>query len=300
MLWVKAVKFFMDGALGSWGAAMLEPYSDRPDLSGYLRWDEDDYVSNATAWAHAGFHVATHAIGDRANRLVLDTYHTLCEEKRGATGAAPDLRLRIEHFQIVNETDIPRVVVQGSKKGSACILASMQPDHAVNDMGFAEHRVGAERLKGSYAWQSVLDAGAQVLAFGSDWPTAGKPPPLQGIYHAVTRQDFDGLPKGGWTPSQRVSRYDAVRGYTLDNAFAAFQEEDLGSITEGKFADWVALDRDILDERVDADLIWQTAVLGTYVGGREVWRHPTCWGRVPCPEKPRAPPRRRPGDGCPH
>ena len=278
-LTVRAVKYFLDGALGSRGAAMLQPYSDRPHQSGQLRWGEDEYRANATRWAARGWQLATHAIGDRANRLVLDVYEEICSA-RAAAGADPDLRLRIEHFQIVNESDIPRIHAAGESRRSACVLASMQPTHATSDMGFAEERLGPERVRGAYAWQSVLDAGVAALPFGSDWPTVGVVPPMLGIYAAVTRQDLHGEPAGGWTPSQCVDRQQALRGYTTDAAFAAFEESELGRVRDGYHADFVALDRDPLDALATPDeQIWQTAVLGTWSAGRRVWEHP-CWAPV--------------------
>ena len=293
-LTVQAVKFFLDGALGSRGAALLQNYTDRPEQRGQLRLPEDQFKANTSAWVAAGWQVATHAIGDRANRLVLDAYSKACEESasRSGTAAAPDLRLRIEHYQIVNVTDLPRVHHPGETYhgGSACILASMQPTHATSDMVFAEDRLGPARLQGAYAWQSVLDSGAAALPFGSDWPTVGVVPPLLGIYAAVTREDVRGSPPGGWLPKQCVSREQALRGYTVDAAFAAFQEEELGQIADGFFGDFVALDRDILDEAsTPEDQIWQTAVLGTWTGGRVAWEHP-CWRRAAAGDLP--PPRR--------
>eukprot|EP00755_Sulcionema_specki_P020010 Sspe_Gene.70890::Locus_41898_Transcript_1_1_Confidence_1.000_Length_1373::g.70890::m.70890 len=142
-LTVKGVKFFMDGALGSWGAAMLKPYSDRPTERGQMRYTPDDYIRNVTRWVAAGYQVATHAIGDRANRLVIDTYRSVC---LNGTTTPPDLRLRIEHFQIVNVTDIPKIHFEGAD--TVCILPSMQPTHATSDMAYAEDRLGKDRLKG--------------------------------------------------------------------------------------------------------------------------------------------------------
>ena len=290
-LTLRAVKFFLDGALGSRGAAMLANYSDAPMQHGQLRMSEAAYRANASAWSAAGWQLATHAIGDRANRLVLDAYGQACDAAAATAAAAappsaaappPDLRLRIEHFQIVNETDLPRVHRPGESYGggSACILASMQPTHATSDMGFAEARLGRARLRGAYAWQSVLDAGAAALPFGSDWPTVGVVPPMLGLFAAVTREDLHGEPAGGWRPWECVSRSQALRGYTVDAAFAAFQERSLGQIADGFYADFVALDRDVLDPVAVADEeIWQAAVLGTWSGGWHAWRHP-CWART--------------------
>ena len=317
----EAVKFFLDGALGSWGAAMLQNYSDRPHEHGQMRMSAAQFRANVTAWAQAGYQVATHAIGDAANRLALDVYSSICDaaaEADESCDAAPDLRLRIEHFQIVNESDVSRVTYPGTNASRACILASMQPTHATSDMEFAESRLGPERLKGAYAWQSVVDSGAAALPFGSDWPTVGQVPPLLGLYAAVTREDLHGHPAGGWTPTEKVSRAQALRGYTTDAAFAAFAEGEVGRIADGYYADFVALDRDVLDaDAVPAADIWRAAILGTWSGGRRVWSHP-CAGAVglgalrACVERARAaaPPsedalarlRRLAdahGDGCP-
>ena len=201
-----------------------------------MRLTEAEYRSNVSAWAAAGWQIATHAIGDRANRLVLDAYSDACREHAERTAElAPDLRLRIEHYQIVNASDLPRIHSAGEHAGgrSACMLASMQPTHATADMGFAEDRLGKARLRGAYAWQSVLDSGAAALPFGSDWPTVGVVPPMLGIYAAVTREDLEGRPNGGWMASQCVSREQALRGYTTDAAFAAFNEKTQGRIAPG-------------------------------------------------------------------
>lgn len=192
---------------------------------------------------------------------------------------SPDLRRRIARFQIVNETDVSRVHFPGESPsgGTACILASMQPTHATSDMVYAEERLGPERLHGAYAWESVLQSGATALPFGSDWPTVGVVPPLLGIYAAITREDLDGHPPGGWTPWEKVSREHALRGYTMDAAFAGFQEKMIGSLAVGKYADFIALDRDVLDAAATPDAqIWQAAVLGTWSGGEQAWAHP-CW-----------------------
>lgn len=296
-LTVKAVKMFLDGALGSWGAALLQPYTDRPDQQGELRMTAADFEANCSAWLGQGYQLATHAIGDRANRLVIDTYRKLCDARQ-----ATDLRLRIEHFQIVNETDFARIHYESSATDS-CILASMQPTHATSDMGFAEQRLGPERIKGAYAWQSVLQGSHPRLAFGSDFPTVGTIPPLLGIYAAVTRQDLDGNPPGGWYPLQRVSVQQALKGYTRDAAFAGFQDNKLGSITTGKLADFVILDRDLFT--INASDIWKTVVLKTVVGGQEVFTN-DCWSNYegePCSlQLTFGDVRRfmRRGDGCPH
>jgi len=263
----KAVKFFMDGALGSWGAAMLQNYTDRPDQHGQLRMTEEEYNANVTAFAAAGFQIATHAIGDRANRIVLNKYRDVCE-----ANGVPDLRLRIEHFQIVNVTDIPRLHVGSGPNAGSCILPSMQPTHATSDMVFAEDRLGPERLKGAYAWESALGTGLEALPLGSDFPTVGVVPPLLGLYAAITREDVHNNPPGGWTPSQKISPRQALAGYTSSAAYAAFHEDSRGMIKPGMFADFVAVDRNILDAK-NGPTLWATLVLGTYLGGRPTFEH---------------------------
>lgn len=299
---VKAVKFFMDGALGSWGAAMIQNYTDRPDQHGQLRMTEAEYDRNVSEWAAAGFQIATHAIGDLANRIVLDKYRRICEDR-----GVPDLRNRIEHFQIVNVTDIPKLKVGTGPHAGTCILPSMQPTHATSDMVFAETRLGPDRLKGAYAWQTAVETGIGALPLGSDFPTVGVVPPLLGIYAAVTRQDINGLPAGGWTPEEKLSARQALKGYTADAAFASFQEDTRGAIKPGMLADFVALDRDILDPAT-APTIWKAVVLGTYLGGDPTFQH-ACYDAAAtamCPQDNAAAilaklRLKRTGDhGCPH
>ena len=263
---------------------------------------EAEYDRNVSAWAAAGFQIATHAIGDLANRVVLDKYRQICEDR-----GVPDLRNRIEHFQIVNVTDIPKLKVGDGPHAGTCILPSMQPTHATSDMVFAETRLGPDRLKGAYAWRSAIDAGIGALPLGSDFPTVGVVPPLLGIYAAVTRENISGMPAGGWTPSQKLTAHQALKGYTVDAAFGAFQEGSRGAIKLGMLADFVVLDRNILDPAV-APSIWKAVVLGTYLGGDPTHTHP-CFlsgGRVPCPANgadailAKLRPKRTGDDGCPH
>lgn len=257
LLKVRGVKFFLDGALGSWGAAMLENYTDRPDLSGSLRMSLEELKAAIKPWIEAGWQVAIHAIGDRANRVALDAYEVLLKELQ-LEGS--DHRFRIEHAQVLSPSDIPRF-------GKLGILPSMQPDHAMFDMPWAEKRLGKQRLAGAYAWRKVLNF-ARALPFGSDFPTAGVVNPWWGIYAAVTRQDLSGQPVGGWLPEERLSVHEAVRGYTLAAAFAAKAEALQGSISVGKFGDFVLIDRDIF--QVQHLQIPTTKVIGTFVGGRLV------------------------------
>ena len=206
----------------------------------------------------AGYQVAIHAIGDRGNRVVLDAI-----EEAQAELAVQDARPRIEHAQVIAPEDIPRFAELG-------VIASMQPIHCTMDMGFVEPRIGPERARGAYAWRSLLDAGATVIA-SSDTPAfpVDYTNPLWGIYAAVTRQDNDGQPPGGWYPEERVSRMEALEMYTIDAAYGAFQEEILGSITPGKLADLTVLSKDIMS--VPAPEILDTEVVMTIVGGEVLY-----------------------------
>ncbi len=253
-----AIKLYMDGAMGSRGAWLLEPYADRPDHAGLnvmpvarLRW-------LAAAAARRGWQVCTHAIGDRANRETLDAYADALEKHPRA-----DHRFRIEHAQCVSEADLERFAELN-------VIASMQPTHATSDMRWAEDRVGQERLRGCYAWRTLLNSGAR-LAFGSDFPVESENP-LLGIYAAVTRQDHLGHPEGGWMPEQTLTPAEALRLFTLDAAYAAFQDKQLGSLKPGKLADFVVFDRDIL--AVPPRELLQARVLRTVIGGETVYEGP--------------------------
>ncbi len=191
-------------------------------------------LAETTARAmECGLQVNSHAIGDRGNREVLDAYEKAIE----ATGGGPG-RHRVEHAQVVALDDIPRFAELG-------LIASMQPTHATSDMPWAEDRLGEDRIKGAYAWRRFVEAGVP-LALGSDFPVE-QVDPLLGFYAAVTRQDEKGEPEGGWYPDQRLSRQEALRGFTLDAAYAAFMEERVGSLEPGKRADFVILSKDILE-----------------------------------------------------
>jgi predicted amidohydrolase YtcJ len=206
--------------------------------------------------AARGYQVATHAIGDAANRQVIDTY--------AALGAAKgDKRWRIEHAQIVDPTDIPRIGVNR-------IIASMQPTHQTSDRLMAEKRLGNDRLAGTYAWQSMLKTGAQ-LAFGSDYPVES-PNPFPGLSAAVSRQDINGQPPGGWIPSERVTFAQALHAFTRGAAYAGFAESKLGALGAGKWADFIMVDRDV--SKVDAQALARTQVLETWVAGKKVWERP--------------------------
>ncbi|HZA49975.1 MAG TPA: amidohydrolase, partial [Myxococcaceae bacterium] len=227
MLEMRSVKFWLDGALGSRGAALHAPYSDDPGNTGLLLLTPEELESRARAFMEAGFQVNVHAIGDRANTLALD----VLERATAATGTR-DRRHRLEHAQVMRREDIARL----SKLG---VVASMQPTHATSDMPWAEARVGPERIRGGYAWRTILDSGA-IVAFGSDFPVE-EPDPLLGLYAARTRQDAAGNPADGWYPNERVSGEEALRAFTVGAAYASFAEGERGMLEPGLDADFVAL-----------------------------------------------------------
>jgi predicted amidohydrolase YtcJ len=250
-LTVRSVKIYGDGALGSRGAALLAPYSDDAANTGLILTPQQHIEDAARRGAAAGFQINTHAIGDRGVRMVLDAYES--------AGVRPEHRFRIEHFQVAAPADIPRAARLG-------VIASMQPTHATSDMPWAETRLGSERTKGAYAWRSVLDAGGR-LALGSDFPVEAVSP-FYGLHSSVTRQDFQGRPPGGWYPQQKLSLAEAIRGFTIDAAWAAFDEKQLGTIEVGKFADFTVVDGDFMS--VAPKDIYVTMSRATVVGGRVV------------------------------
>ncbi|NNF58156.1 MAG: amidohydrolase [Rhodothermaceae bacterium] len=254
-LWVRALKLYADGALGSRGAALLAEYSDDPGNVGLLQFEPEVFQRIVTRAMQCGLQVNTHAIGDRGTRMVLDAYEAAITETGGGPG-----RHRIEHAQIVALEDIPRFAELG-------LIASMQPTHATSDMPWAEDRVGAERIQGAYAWQRFREAGVP-LALGSDFPVE-QVNPLLGFYAAVTRQDPNGEPPDGWMPDQRLTREEALRGFTLDAAYAAFMEDEVGSLEPGKWADFVLLSHDIMT--VPAEQILATEVIATVLGGEVIY-----------------------------
>jgi predicted amidohydrolase YtcJ len=250
------VKLYIDGALGSRGAALLADYSDDHGNRGLLVTEPAQYEAIVRKAHGCHLQVATHAIGDRGNRIVLDTYERVLGED-----AKSDHRWRIEHAQIVAPEDIPRFAKLG-------IIASMQPTHATSDTPWAQDRLGKERLFGAYAWQRFLHSGAH-LALGSDFPVES-PDPRLGLYAAVTRQDRDGQPPGGWLPDQRLSPAEALRGFTADAAYAGFDEHDVGQLKSGLRADFVVLASDPL--AVPASQIDDLRVESTWVDGKPAWR----------------------------
>ena len=254
MLVARSVKLYSDGALGSRGAALLAPYSDRPDQSGLLLEYPEVLSQYAQKAASCGLQVNIHAIGDRGNRVSLDAIES--------TFASDNLgRHRIEHSQIIDQEDFERF-----KKLN--IIASVQPTHATSDMYWAEDRVGPKRIKGAYAWQTFIGMGIPI-ALGSDFPVE-KANPLLGFHAAVSRQDAKNWPTDGWYPEQALTRDQALHGFTIDAAFAGFQENEIGSIEVGKYADFIVLDNDIMT--IPTSEILQTSVLSTFLNGKEIYK----------------------------
>jgi len=274
---VRAIKMYVDGALGSRGAALIEPYNDDPGNRGLtVNSFEEIRMVTSEALAH-GFQVCTHAIGDRGNNIVLNAYEQAMQQN---PRRARDARLRIEHAQVLDPADIPRFKKLG-------VIPSMQPTHCTSDMEWAEARLGSARIRGAYAWRSLLDDG-NIIPGGSDFPVES-PNPLLGIYAAITRQDLNGIPHSaddvahlfqlssegirdssvftdGWYASQRMTRVEALRAFTIWGAYAEFGENEKGSIEKGKLADIVVLSKDIMT--IPPIEIPSASVVATIVGGK--------------------------------
>ncbi len=256
MLTVRSIKMMADGAMGSRGAALVAPYRDDPGNSGLMRESEESIYRVTKAALEKGFQVNVHAIGDLANRVMLNVFERALKE----VPAARDPRLRDEHAQLVAPEDIPRF-------GKLGVIASMQPTHATSDMKWAEARVGPERVKGAYAWRSILSGGAR-LACGSDFPVELVNPVL-GLYAAVSRQDTNGNPPAGWLPQERLTALEALRCFTTDAAYAAFEEKEEGTIAVGKRADLVVWNHSPIQD--DPKKILSAQVQMTIVGGNVVY-----------------------------
>ena len=277
-LWVRSVKLYVDGALGSRGAALLEPYSDDPTNRGLTVTDEASLRKTVDEALVNGFQVCTHAIGDRANNIILNVYEAALKAHPGT-----DRRLRVEHAQVLSLNDIPRFKQLG-------VVPSMQQTHCTSDMHWAGARLGPTRVRGAYAWRALLNTGV-IIPGGSDFPVE-QPNPLLGIYAAVTRRDLQGRPRNtqevkaffelsgdgvgdttdfenGWYASQRMTREEAIQSFTNWAAFAGFQEHILGSLEKGKLADFVVLSRDLM--KIPAEEIPETVVEMTIVGGKEAY-----------------------------
>ena len=277
LLTVRAIKMYVDGALGSRGAALIEPYSDDPGNRGLTVNSFEAIRMVASEALEHGFQVCTHAIGDRGNNIVLNAYEQALQQN---PSRSRDARLRIEHAQVLDPLDIPRFKKLG-------IIPSMQPTHCTSDMRWAEARLGPVRIRGAYAWRSLLDDG-NIIPGGSDFPVES-PNPLLGFYAAITRQDQNGLPRnaedvvrsfqlsaegikdssaftGGWYAGQKMTREEALRAFTIWGAYAEFAEKEKGSIEKGKLADLVILSKDIMT--IPPMEILSTNVVAAIVGGK--------------------------------
>jgi predicted amidohydrolase YtcJ len=258
---IRTVKVVVDGALGSRGAALLEPYSDDPHTRGLITTDTVVLKGMLERALRAGIQVEAHAIGDRANRVLLDMFEVALNNVPVSERAVAEPRWRNEHSQIVNPDDLARFKTLG-------IIASMQPSHAIGDLFFVPARIGLERTKGAYAWKSFLDMGV-VVAGGSDAPVELGEPMIE-FYAAVARKSLDGKDGPGWHPEEKVSREEALKMFTLYPAIAAFEESRAGTITVNKRADFTILDRDIMT--VPEPEILKARNMMTIVGGKVVYQ----------------------------
>jgi predicted amidohydrolase YtcJ len=256
--WLKtgALKAYVDGAMGTRTAAMLEPYSDDPSTSGILTSDPKKLQVMAIERDKAGFQLAFHAIGDRANRIALDVFEAVAKASRPR-----DRRDRIEHAQVVAPMDFPRFA-------QLHVIASMQPSHQTTDMRWAENRIGKERIKGAYAWATMLKNGVR-LAFGTDY-SVEPISPFRGLYACVTRERPEGGPRKGWEPQEKISLDDCIRAYTSGSAYAEFEEGKKGELKQGEYADFIILSNDLT--KVPPSEYTKTRVLRTVVGGRTVYQ----------------------------
>lgn len=256
--WLKtgALKAVTDGALGSRTAAMLEPYSDDPSTTGIFTYDPEKLRAMAIERDKAGFQLNFHAIGDRANRIALDVFEAVVK----ANGRR-DRRDRIEHAQVVAPMDFQRFA-------ELKVIASMQPSHQTTDMRWAEDRVGGERIKGAYAWNTMMKNGVR-LAFGTDYPVEPISP-FRGLYACVTRERPEGGPRNGWEPQEKISLADCIRAYTSGSAYAQFEEGKKGELKVGEYADFIVLSDDLT--KIAPAQYTKVRVLRTVVGGRSVYQ----------------------------
>ena len=252
---IRSVKIYGDGALGSRGAALIEPYSDEPKSKGLLVTQPDRLTQVMQLTLKAGFQTNVHAIGDLANRLVLDRFEKLLNAEQRKAG-----RHRIEHAQIVAPNDIPRFA-------SLNVLPSMQAVHATSDKNMAGDRLGVARLRGAYAWRSFIEQGS-IIVGGSDFPVE-LANVFHGIHASVTRQDHNNQPEGGWLPEQRLTLVEALRSFTVDAAYGAFQENSMGTLAPGSWADFIIIDRDLFN--IAPEQLWQVEVEQTFVNGKQVF-----------------------------
>jgi predicted amidohydrolase YtcJ len=259
--WLKTgmLKGFMDGALGTGTAALLAPYSDNPNSSGILESHPEDLNKMCVDRDKAGFQIGLHAIGDRGNRVALDCFQAIVN----ANGPR-DRRDRIEHAQIVAPEDFARF-------GSLHVIASMQPSHQTTDMRWAERRLGPERIKGAYAWKTMLNNNV-TLAFGTDWPVEIVNP-MRGLHACVTRQLPNGSPKDGWQPQEKITLDECIRAYTVGSAYAEFMEGKKGQLVPGQFADIILLSADVT--KIPPADILKVKVQQTIVGGKSVYSSPS-------------------------
>lgn len=251
---INSVKISADGALGSRGAALIEEYSDLANHKGLLLYNKQTLALLIKTAMEAGFQVNTHAIGDNANKIVLDLYQQYITNNE-----IKQMRHRVEHAQILRLEDIPRFAELG-------VIASMQATHATSDKNMAQDRLGEKRILGAYAWQKLIKANA-IIAGGSDFPVESANP-FFGLHASVTRQDKQNQPNGGWLPQDAMSIQQAFKTFTLNAAYAAHQEKSIGSLANNKKADFILLDQDIF--KIDSSEIWKTQVLQTWVGGKKV------------------------------
>jgi predicted amidohydrolase YtcJ len=259
-LTVRTLKLYADGSLGSRSAALLQPYSDKPETSGFLTIKEEDLQPILREALRKGIQIETHAIGDRGNRFILDQYEKAMQAVPKAEWKIKAPRWRVEHSQIVNPVDIPRFAKLG-------IIPSMQPSHAIGDLHFAPARLGIERLAGAYAWQSFIKSGS-IVPGGSDAPVERGEPMIE-FYAAVARKDMKGFSGAGWHPEEAATREQALKMFTIWPAYAAFEEKLRGSIEAGKFADFTILSANIM--KIPEMEILKTHCMMTVIGGEIVY-----------------------------